>query len=202
MYLSCFIFAPICPLGFCRGRESLQNLCEQIPGDALLYSMFKENAEPVRCPLKGTLTPHLRCIEFLARASDLFLFPLSGPFTFTYNRGHGECGDPVSNIESCTEDSRLLLSFQACPDVTGTESTVEELTCLATWKDGNSRYLVGLVSHHHATSNEERYRCFVYEKIAGGSKEAEYKLAQSGDATCNGLDSAEVCVAADGGSEE
>lgn len=55
-----FVFAPICPLGFCRGRESLQNLCEQIPGDALLYSMFKENAEPVRCPLKGTLS-HLHC---------------------------------------------------------------------------------------------------------------------------------------------
>lgn len=138
-----------------------------------------------------------------------------GPFTFTYNRGHGECKSPVSNIESCTEDSRLLLNLQACPDVAGTESTgrkfifkfslassllrpssvrgvsayvvhlatrsipsshlhiilnknsfiVEELTCLATWKDGNSRYLVGLVSHHHAISNEERYRCFVYEKI-------------------------------------
>lgn len=46
-----------------------------------------------------------------------------GPFTFTYNRGHGECKNPVSNIDSCTEDSRLLLSFQACPDVSGTEST-------------------------------------------------------------------------------
>lgn len=86
-----------------------------------------------------------------------------------------------------------MLSFQACPDVSGTESTgkisfslpffsysfcvinffcyilVEELTCLATWKDGNSRYLVGLVSHHHAVSNEERYRCFVYEKILGSN---------------------------------
>lgn len=90
----------------------------------------------------------------------------------------------------------MLLSFQACPDVQGTESTgellneqltpqtiiqthispcffpfisrerlVEELTCLAAWKDGNARYLVGLVSHNHATSNEERFRCFVYEKI-------------------------------------
>ncbi|XP_064549374.1 uncharacterized protein aus isoform X2 [Drosophila montana] len=160
---------------FCKGRETLQNLCDQIPGDALLYSLFRESAEPVKCPLKG-------------------------PFIFTYNRGHGECKSPVSNIESCTEESRLLLSFQACPDVQGTESTVEELTCLATWKDGNSRYLVGLVLHHHAISNEERYRCFVYEKISslmGGpsmlsSKDAEYKLAQSGDATCNGLDSAEV----------
>lgn len=47
---------------------------------------------------------------------------------------------------------------------------VEELTCLATWRDGNSRYLVGLVSHHHAVSNEERYRCFVYEKILSNGK--------------------------------
>ncbi|XP_055375141.1 uncharacterized protein LOC129607905 isoform X2 [Condylostylus longicornis] len=167
------------PSGFCRGREILQNLCDQIPGDALLFSLFREQAEPVKCPLRG-------------------------PFTFTYNRGHGECRNPVSNIESCTDESRLLLNFQACPDVQGTESAAEELTCLATWKDGNSRYLVGLVSHHHAISNEERYRCFVYEKIStmmggfnGGvsnvnSKDAEYKLAQSGDATCNGLDSAEV----------
>lgn len=29
----------------------------------------------------------------------------------------------MSNIESCTEDSRLLLNLQACPDVAGTEST-------------------------------------------------------------------------------
>lgn len=39
----------------CRQRETLQYLCEQIPGDALLYSMFKENAEAVKCPLKGEL---------------------------------------------------------------------------------------------------------------------------------------------------
>ena len=37
----------------CKGKETLQFLCEQIPGDALLYSMFKINAEPVKCPLKG-----------------------------------------------------------------------------------------------------------------------------------------------------
>lgn len=29
------------------------------------------------------------------------------------------------------------------------------------------------------------------------SKDAEYKLAQSGDATCNGLDSAEVSINAE-----
>lgn len=49
--------------------------------------------------------------------------PRLGPFIFTYNSGHGDCKSPVSNIESCTEESRLLLNLQACPDVAGTEST-------------------------------------------------------------------------------
>lgn len=48
-----------------------------------------------------------------------------GQFSFTYNRGHGECKYPVSKIKSCTEDTRMILNFQACPDVEGTESTGE-----------------------------------------------------------------------------
>ncbi|XP_032510839.2 uncharacterized protein LOC116765493 isoform X2 [Danaus plexippus] len=158
---------------FCHRRDALPHLCSSITGDALLYSMFRESAEPVDCPLKG-------------------------PFSFTYNRGHGDCKIPASSIESCTEDSRLLLNYQACPDVYGSESTVEELECLATWKEGSLRFLVGKLHHNHATSNEDRYRCFVYEKTnASGSnmKEpapggVEYRVAQSGDATCNGLFSA------------
>lgn len=39
----------------CRGRETLQNLCDQIPGDALLYSMFKVDAEPIKCPIRGMM---------------------------------------------------------------------------------------------------------------------------------------------------
>lgn len=47
-----------------------------------------------------------------------------------YFRGHGDCKIPASSIESCTEDSRLLLNYQACPDVYGSESTgnVERVT--------------------------------------------------------------------------
>lgn len=55
-------------------------------------------------------------------------------------------------------------SWLSCSALSLSSPTVEELTCLAAWKDGNARYLVGLVSHNHATSNEERFRCFVYEK--------------------------------------
>ncbi|XP_046400399.1 uncharacterized protein LOC124166762 [Ischnura elegans] len=165
---------------YCHARESLPSLCSFITGDALLFSMFRVDAAPVACPFAGT-------------------------FTFSYNRGHGECTTPPSSVESCTQDSRLLLRYQACPDVYGSESTVEELLCLATWKEGSSRYLVGKVHHNHATSNEDRYRCFVYEKapinpplsplppaspgvtMVPSETTVDFRVAQSGDATCNGL---------------
>ncbi|XP_044017662.1 uncharacterized protein LOC122858670 [Aphidius gifuensis] len=175
---------------YCHNRNSLPSLCSYITGDALLYSMFREEATAVSCPFRG-------------------------PMTFTYNRGHGTCSSPLSNVDTCTDDSRLLFKYQACPDVPASESAVEELECLATWKEGSSRYLVGRLHHGHASSNEERYRCFVYER-AGQSVGAMsravlgmatidhesglpstipltedtpevYRVAQSGDATCNGL---------------
>ncbi|KAJ8981675.1 hypothetical protein NQ317_017296 [Molorchus minor] len=71
--------------------------------------------------------------------------------------------------------------------------SVEELECLAVWKEGSSRYLVGKIHHSHATSNEDRFRCFVYEKASMASEAldgVDYRVAQSGDATCNGLFSA------------
>ncbi|XP_076238289.1 uncharacterized protein LOC143181646 [Calliopsis andreniformis] len=175
---------------YCNSKNSLATLCSSITGDALLYSMFREEATPVPCPFRG-------------------------PMTFSYNRGHGTCSVPVSNVDTCTDDSRLLFRYQACPDIPASESAVEELECLATWKEGSSRYLVGRLHHGHASSNEDRYRCFVYEKagqtvqgnlhraamgmgamdhdvglqtgpVPEGAAEI-YRVAQSGDATCNGL---------------
>ncbi|RZF36095.1 hypothetical protein LSTR_LSTR010506 [Laodelphax striatellus] len=164
---------------FCvHTRDSLHSLCQLITGDALLFSMFREEGVAVPCPFRGG-------------------------HTFTYNRGHGECRYPLSTIDSCTHESRLLFQYHACPDVHATESAVEELQCLATWKEGSLRYLVGKVHHSHATSNEERFRCFVWEKVTANDADqlidegsrprspddvsADYRVAQSGDATCNGL---------------
>ena len=91
----------------------------------------------------------------------------------------------------------------------------EQLECLAQWKDGSLRYLMGRLQHQGATSDEDRYRCFVYEKIqppppstssslsplllpstssstsAGErhNRQPTFLLAQSGDATCSGLTS-------------
>ena len=51
--------------------------------------------------------------------------PFSGSFKFSYRRGHGECREPLSSIDSCIEDSRLLFRFQACADIAGSESRGE-----------------------------------------------------------------------------
>lgn len=48
--------------------------------------------------------------------------PFKGLFKFTYSRGHGECKEPQSSIISCTDEMHLLLNFQACTDVQGSES--------------------------------------------------------------------------------
>ncbi|XP_045457852.1 uncharacterized protein LOC123668102 [Melitaea cinxia] len=155
---------------YCSRKDSLSSICDQISGDAPLYSMFRKEPrpEPQPCPFHPA------------------------PFTFTYSRGSGDCVYPPSRAEACTDDSRLLLRYMACPDVPGTESNVEELVCLATWKEGSTRYLVGQISQvgriNTIASDEDTYRCFIY-KGQHGDKSASYIIAQSGDATCNGLSS-------------
>ncbi|KAL1139757.1 hypothetical protein AAG570_006734 [Ranatra chinensis] len=142
-------------------ENSLDELCNLIIGDALLLSMFRVEATPVVCPFK------------------------SPPFSVIYSRGYGDCKQPPSRADSCTDDTRLVLRYQACPDVSGSEASVEELECLATWRDSSINYLVGRLHHKMATTDEEMYRCFVYEK-----HDQRYLVAQSGEATCSGMTSA------------
>ena len=47
------------------------------------------------------------------------------------------------------------------------------------------KYMVGKLEHKMASSDEDRYRCFVWNQM-----DRIYYVAQSGDATCNGLPSA------------
>ena len=75
----------------------------------------------------------------------------------------------------------------------------EEMTCLAQWKEGSSRYLVAMMNHSHVYTDEARYRCFVFQKVQGSNKaggggnngghrgETVFKMAQSNQASCLGL---------------
>lgn len=67
--------------------------------------------------------------------------------------------------------------------------SVEELTCLGVWKDGSMNYGLGRLRLFGRTStNEEAYRCFIFEKTKTGHN--GYNVAISGDATCTGVSSA------------
>lgn len=143
-------------------RKNLEELCSVITSDDMLYSIFRMNSKPISCPFSGS------------------------SFTFTYNRGYGECTMPISLAEKCTDESKLLLKYQACPDVEGTESNTEELQCLAVWNDGRNKYLVGTLKGRNVQS-DPYYRCFLYEEKPHHQGKMIYLLAQSGDPTCNGL---------------
>lgn len=76
-------------------------------------------------------------------------------------------------------------------------NAVEEVECIAGWKEGSYRFLVGRVHHSNGIpmSTEDRFKCFIYERTtsqrqikgSGPSGDIEYRVAQSGDATCSGL---------------
>ncbi|XP_014666649.1 PREDICTED: uncharacterized protein LOC106808439 [Priapulus caudatus] len=59
---------------------------------------------------------------------------------------------------------------------------IVQLECTASWQEGSSNYMVGRFTHKSIKSDEEGYRCFVYEATPEG-----FNVAQSADATCNGL---------------
>ncbi|XP_077500442.1 uncharacterized protein LOC144111158 [Amblyomma americanum] len=146
----------------CSHFTSHAAVCAEFAGDASLYSLFRLNGSAEECPLQG-------------------------PLRFKYNQGSGDCANPESHLESCTEPSQLLLRFQACTSVLGSESREEQLTCLASWKEGSVRYLVGRLVHAAAKTDADRLRCFAYEHIAA---DGGWLVAQSGDATCDALSGA------------
>ncbi len=66
---------------------------------------------------------------------------------------------------------------------------MEELQCIGSWKDSSYLYLVGKLNYQLSAgsiSNEDRYRCFIYEMVKGHTI---VKIAVSGDATCSGVTS-------------
>ena len=63
----------------------------------------------------------------------------------------------------------------------------EEIECHANWRDGSFHYLVAKIHHAHVMSDEEKYRCFIYAFTSKNKSSSDIQLAQSGDATCNGL---------------
>ncbi|XP_075218544.1 uncharacterized protein LOC142323154 [Lycorma delicatula] len=148
---------------YCMDENSLEELCRNIFLETL-FSLFRvEGAVPIPCPFR------------------------SPPFSFSYNGGKSDCIYPPSRADSCTDDSRLVFRYAACPDVLGSQSTVEEMLCLATWKDGSNKYLVAKMEHKLTMSDEEKYRCFIYDRINHSGGGTVYQIAQSGDATCNGI---------------
>jgi len=145
--------------------DSMESLCNTITGDAPLYTMFRKDGKLVKCPFRG-------------------------PHSFSYSKGDSGqvCKYPASFMDTCSDNKRLQLRYQACLDVEGSEIATEEMACLATWKEGSSRYFVSMLNHSHVYTDETRYRCFVYQRQHSNELgRVTYKMAQSLYASCLGL---------------
>ena len=86
IFLSSFLLT-----GDCDYKDSLlaraigfNSLCQDIPGDAVLYSMIRVLSKPVECPLQG-------------------------PYSVSYGKGGADvyCSHPPSLVDSCSNNSVL-----------------------------------------------------------------------------------------------
>ena len=92
--------------GYCEENiESMESLCNTIAGDAPLFTMFRKDGSLVKCPFRG-------------------------PHSFSYSKGDkGQvCEYPASYMDTCSDNKRLQLRYQACHDVQGSESSSKLLS--------------------------------------------------------------------------
>lgn len=140
------------------------NLCYGITADTPLKSMFRLDGtddDPIPCPIGEA----------------------DAAYQFSYQKGHGQCSYPMSSMSMCgPKNSRMVMRYQACADVKGSETSVKEVECYGSWKEGSTFYFLGMLNDSHVRGDnyEGRFRCFAYQKIFNG-----YKLSQSGDARCD-----------------
>ena len=64
---------------------------------------------------------------------------------------------------------------------------MEEVECIGQWHEGSTKYFVGKITSDRALTPEDQYRCFAWEKSRSDSDSLDYRMGQSGDATCNGV---------------
>ena len=90
--------------GYCDSEFSgdVYSLCDRIIGSSALFFMFRQ---------QNNNTIRHKC-------------PFDGVHTFSYSTRHGNaiCSQPPSHIDSCTDRTKMVFKFQACPDVPGSES--------------------------------------------------------------------------------
>ncbi|CAN8028560.1 unnamed protein product, partial [Ixodes persulcatus] len=129
---------------FCSAHRTHEAVCREFTGDALLYSLFRLGGSPVPCPFRG-------------------------PLSFEYSQGHGQCSQPASSVEACTDPARLLLRFQACADVQGSESRGKRPTRLSSgcYTPSRARRDVKLLCHlalFRARRDSPEYGCLLVEE--------------------------------------
>ena len=64
-------------------------------------------------------------------------------------------------------ESRVKLSYQACPDIEQSESREEVLTCLGHWaddRDATQSFLVATLDFRYRRTLEDRLRCFLIKQ--------------------------------------
>ena len=58
------------------------------------------------------------------------------------------------------DKSQLVLSYQACVDIKGSQSHTEQAQCIGDWKEGSTYYFAAIMNSSHVTryNREDSFR--------------------------------------------
>ena len=119
-------------LNYESASDLVDGLCASIEGDSALYFMYRIQSSSGLVITTTWITLRnltdginsLQSTAGIARnggggGADC---PFQGIYTFSYSTRGGTCAHPPSQTASCTDKSKMVLRYQACPDVAGSES--------------------------------------------------------------------------------
>ena len=75
--------------------------------------MFRLDAKPSKCPIGGAAS---------AAGANAGKGNGINVYQFSYQKGHGTCNYPMSSMNQCADKSKIVLRYQACADVIGSET--------------------------------------------------------------------------------
>ena len=70
------------------------------------------------------------------------------------------------HIFTIADKSQLVLSYQACVDIKGSQSHTEQAQCIGDWKEGSTYYFAAVMNSSHVTryNREDSFR-YTYCKM-------------------------------------
>lgn len=140
-----------------NASDDVETSCRRsLRGDTPMKMLFRIDAKPEKCPF-------------------------AAPFNFTYATYDGSCVSRNSSVTACSAFELFRFQYQACPELSNSETHVDELECIAHWNSFGVEFFAVRITNSSVTG-PNTYRCLIHQKTLVGGR-----MGISADSSCSEL---------------